>query len=216
MNQLGDFIRTLRGSRSLREMGELCGVSHTYIEAIEKGFNARSGKRPAVSTEVLSRIAAGLGVDYLYLAALAEQQEYAPVHQAAAEEVVSIPVLGDVPAGVPVEAVEDLRGWELITQELARRGTYFGLVIKGASMEPRIVAGDTVIVRQQPDVESGAIAVVMVGNEDATVKRLVKHADGLSLLPNNPAFDPMFFTAREVAELPVRVIGQVVELRGKV
>lgn len=217
MNRLGEFIRTQRGNRSLREFAEICGVSHSYINALEKGFDFRSGKRPAVSTEVLAKLAAGLSVDYLYLAALAEQREYSPVPNVAGDtEGIPIPILGDIPAGVPAEAVEDLRGWELIAQELARRGTYFGLIIKGASMEPRMVAGDTVIVRQQEDVDSGAIAVVMIGNEEATVKRLVKHGDGISLLPNNPAFNPMFFTAREVDELPVRVIGRVVELRGKV
>ncbi|MDO4540208.1 MAG: XRE family transcriptional regulator [Syntrophomonadaceae bacterium] len=215
MNGLGEFIREQRGGRSLREFALLCGVSHTYIDILEKGYNFRSGKKPIVSTEVLKKIAAGIGVDYLYLAALAEQHEFLPVCTEA-DDMVSIPVLGTVPAGVPVEAIEDTQGWELISKELARRGTYFALIVRGSSMEPRIMPGDTVIVRQQPDVENGDVAVVMVGNEEATVKRVRKYCDGISLLPNNPAFAPTFFPYREGEESPVRIIGKVVELRGQV
>lgn len=129
---------------------------------------------------------------------------------------VRIPVLGDVAAGIPIEAVENIIDWEEISQEMASTGEYYGLRIKGSSMEPRIREGDVVIVRQQEDADTGDTAVVLVNGESATVKRIKKEPDGgLWLLPNNPAYDPQHYSPTEVAEKPVRIIGKVVELRGK-
>ena len=127
-----------------------------------------------------------------------------------------IPVLGDVAAGIPIEAVENIIDWEEINSALAGTGDFFGLRIKGSSMEPRIREDDVVIVRKQEDANTGDTAVVLVNGDSATVKRIKKEPDGgLWLLPNNPAYDPQHFSPSEVAEKPVHIIGKVVELRGK-
>lgn len=127
-----------------------------------------------------------------------------------------VPVLGDVAAGIPIEAVENIVDYEEIDTAMASTGKYYGLRIKGSSMEPRIREGDVVIVRQQEDADTGDTAVVLVNGESATVKRIKKETDGgLWLLPNNPAYDPQHYSPSEVAEKPVRIIGKVVELRGK-
>ena len=127
-----------------------------------------------------------------------------------------VPVLGDVAAGIPIEAVENIVDYEEIDTAMASNGKYYGLRIKGSSMEPRIREGDVVIVRQQEDADTGDTAVVLVNGESATVKRIKKEPDGgLWLLPNNPAYDPQHYSPAEVADKPVRIIGKVVELRGK-
>ena len=127
-----------------------------------------------------------------------------------------VPVLGDVAAGIPIEAVENIVDYEEIDTAMASNGKYYGLRIKGSSMAPRIREGDVVIVRQQEDADTGDTAVVLVNGESATVKRIKKEPDGgLWLLPNNPAYDPQHYSPAEVAEKPVRIIGKVVELRGK-
>lgn len=128
---------------------------------------------------------------------------------------VLIPVLGYVRAGLPIEAVQEILDYEEISREMASQGEHFGLRIIGDSMEPRIQEGDVVIVRKQPDVDSGQIAVVMVDGNDATVKKLVKHNNGISLVALNSKYSPSFFTNAEIRELPVTIIGKVVELRGK-
>lgn len=127
-----------------------------------------------------------------------------------------IPVLGYVAAGIPLEAIEDVVDYEEIPAELAKRGEYFGLKIKGTSMEPRIKEGDVVIVRIQPDVENGEVAVVFVNGDEATCKRIIKHDTGIYLESTNPAFGPLFYTNEQVQTLPIRILGKVVELRGKV
>lgn len=126
-----------------------------------------------------------------------------------------IPVLGSVPAGIPIDAVEDIIDYEEIPEFLKDTGEFFGLRVKGSSMEPKISEGDVVIVRQQDTAETGDIVVAMINGNEATLKRLKKGPDGIILYPSNPAFDPMYFTNQQIAELPVRIIGKVIELRAK-
>ncbi len=130
---------------------------------------------------------------------------------------IRIPVLGRVAAGIPIDAIEEVIDWEDISADMAAGGAeYFGLQVKGDSMEPKISSGDIVIVRKQPDVESGEVAVVLVNGDDATVKRVKKSAAGITLIANNPAYDPVFYSNEDIEKLPVAILGRVVELRAKI
>ena len=126
-----------------------------------------------------------------------------------------INVLGRVSAGIPIEAIEEVIDREQITEAMARSGSYIGLQIHGASMEPRMREGDVVIVRLQDDCDSGDTVIAMVNGDEATCKILQKTPEGISLLSTNPAYSPMFFSNREIEEKPVRILGKVVELRAK-
>lgn len=126
-----------------------------------------------------------------------------------------INVLGRVAAGIPLEAIEDIIDTEEISEEMAKTGEFFGLQINGDSMEPKFSKGDVVIVRKQDDAESGDIVIAMVNGDDATCKRLKKYQEGIALISTNPAYDPMYFSNKEIEEKPVRIIGKVVELRAK-
>lgn len=128
---------------------------------------------------------------------------------------VVINVYGRVAAGIPLEMIEDIIDTEEITEEMARTGEFFGLQIKGDSMEPKFSEGDIVIVRQQDDAESGEIVIATVNGNEATCKRLRKYRDGIELISNNPSYEPMFFSNEEIEQKPVRIIGRVVELRAK-
>ena len=128
---------------------------------------------------------------------------------------VKIPVYGEIAAGIPIEAIEDIIDFEEITPELASSGEFLALAIKGDSMAPRIQSGDVVIIRRQETVENGDIAAVMVNGDSATLKRVKPDANGLWLLPLNPAFTPIFYTKKECAEKPVRILGKMIELRAK-
>lgn len=129
---------------------------------------------------------------------------------------IRIPVLGRVAAGIPIEAITDIEDWEEIPQSMAKTGEYFALKIAGKSMEPRMMDGDVVIVRRQPDVDSGDIAVVLVNGNDATVKQISKSDAGLTLIGWNPSvYIPKTYNKKECKELPVTILGKVVEIRGK-
>lgn len=128
---------------------------------------------------------------------------------------VQINVLGKVAAGIPIEAIENIVDTEEISEKLARTGEFFGLKIKGDSMQPTICNGDTVIVKRQDDANHGDIVIALVNGDNATCKRLVKYTDGISLISLNPSYEPMVFSKKEIQEKPVRIIGRVVENRRK-
>ncbi len=128
---------------------------------------------------------------------------------------IKINVLGRVAADIPIEAIEDVIDTEEITAEMAKTGEFFGLQIHGDSMEPRIYENDVVIVRKQEDAENGDIVIAMINENDATCKRLIKYAGGISLVSLNAKYAPMTFSNKEILEKPVRILGKVVELRGK-
>lgn len=129
----------------------------------------------------------------------------------------TIPVLGQIPAGIPIEAIEDVLDYEdLSEQEAADDFEYFGLRIKGNSMYPEYQDGDTIIVRRQETADTGDDAVVMVNGYDATFKRIKRSADGIILMPiNTTDFEPTFYSNAQIESLPLRVMGICVELRRK-
>lgn len=127
---------------------------------------------------------------------------------------VRIPILGRVVAGIPLEAITDIEGYEEITPKMASLGEYFALRIKGHSMEPQILDNDVVICKCQSDVESGDIAIILVNGDEATCKQIKKSPEGVTLIGFNPVvYPPHFYSNKEIETLPVNVIGKVVELR---
>lgn len=129
---------------------------------------------------------------------------------------VKIPVLGRVVAGMPISAYQDVIDYEEITREMAESGEFYALRVRGQSMEPRICEGDTVIIKVQPDVESGDIAVVLVNGDEATLKQVYKSDAGITLVAFNPAvYEPKFYTNKQIKALPVIISGKMVEFRAR-
>ena len=124
-----------------------------------------------------------------------------------------IKVFGTVPAGIPIEAIEDVVDWEDIPNDWISGGQeYFGLKVKGDSMYPKYLDGDTIIVRKQSDCESGQDCVVYVNGYDATLKKVVKKPDCIILQPLNPTYDPKVYDYNDESN-PVTIAGVVVEIR---
>ncbi len=122
--------------------------------------------------------------------------------------------MGTIPAGVPLEAIEDVLDYEELPESMFSGGReYFALKIKGDSMIPRYEDGDVVILRKQDSCESGQDCAVLVNGNDATFKRVRMNEKTLTLQPLNPAYEPMVYTTKEVVDLPVRILGVAVEIR---
>lgn len=128
---------------------------------------------------------------------------------------IKIPVLSRVAAGIPIEMIEDVLDYEEISEDMAKHGKYFALKIQGDSMAPRIYNNDVVIVRQQDNAENGDIVIAAINGDDAMCKRLQKYNDGIALISLNPLYEPIYIKKDEIDEKPVRILGKVVELRGK-
>lgn len=195
-------LKTLRIQRKMTQ-SELAKKIYISQPAYSKYEVGTASPNP----ETLSKIADALDVSVDYLLG-SDSQPARPGY-------IRIPVLGRVAAGIPIDAIEEVIDLEDISADVAGDGEYFGLQIKGHSMEPKISDGDVVIVRRQPDVDSGDIAVVLVNGDDATVKRIKKSPQGVTLIPSNPAYEPMYYTNAEIESLPVQILGRVVELRAK-
>ena len=168
----------------------------------------RCGKLPAKRVRRhlnLWRIISALAWIYLL------DREPAPGSSNAA---ILVPVCGTIPAGIPIEAIEDIDDWEELKIERARGGReYFGLHISGNTMSPKYEDGDVVIFRRQESCESGQDCAVMVNGDDATFKRVKIGPQGITLHPLNPDYDPRFYTNKEVGELPVTILGVADEIR---
>lgn len=214
---LGDIIYNYRTEHkmSMDAFADRSGMSKAYISLLEKNKHPKTGKPIAPSIKVIKQSAEAMRMDFNELFEKIDGEVTLAPEPDAARRGVVIPILGSVAAGIPIEAIEDVIDTEEITQEMAKTGTFFGLKIKGNSMEPKISDGDIVIVRQQEDAESGDVVIARVNGDEATCKRLRKYKDGIELVSNNPSYEPMFFSNEDIMEKPVTILGRVMELRAK-
>lgn len=168
------------------------------------------------STENISRYESGdMGVSLKAVAAIAEklninpgwflgwsQEKYCdkPV------EMKKIPIVGNIAAGLPILAQQNIEGYEVIDKE---KHIDFCLRVKGDSMMgARIFDGDLVYIRQQPEVENGEIAVVIVGEEEATLKRFYKIDGNVVLRAENPKYKDVLFSKKELKN--IKIIGKAI------
>ena len=128
---------------------------------------------------------------------------------------VAIPVLGTVPAGVPIEAIQDILGYEEIPKIMADTGDFFCLRVEGNSMYPLLYSGETIVIKKQETADNGDIVVALVDNEETTVKRLKKMSDGIILEAENPEYNSLYFNEKQIQNEKVKIIGKAVESRKK-
>ena len=189
LKQVQDYIAKKKYPPTMKELGKLLGVTaasaHQQIRQLErKGYIARQpGKARSLSVVRM------------------------PVEHV--EELVPVPLLGDVKAGPAMLAEENRMGEVLVEGSVARRGRCFALRISGDSMTGASIRdGDIVIVRQQPVAESGDIVVVLIDDE-ATVKRLFIEGDRIELRPENRRYKPIPIGS----EIDFRILGKVLAVR---
>ena len=125
-----------------------------------------------------------------------------------------IPVYGSIPAGIPMEAIEDILDYEEAPEDWRIGGKeFFALKIKGNSMEPEYRNGDIIIFLAQPDCENNEDCAVSINGNDWTFKRVEKTTDGIFVKPLNPSYETKFFNWEQCQNLPVEVKGVFWELR---
>ncbi|MFE8033568.1 LexA family protein [Thiohalocapsa marina] len=118
------------------------------------------------------------------------------------EPLATLPLLGTVSAGQPIEAVEDPETIDL-PEDLARRAS-FALRVRGDSMtEDGIEDGDLILVAQRPHAENGATVVALINGGEVTLKRLYVEAEGIRLQPANPEMAPLTYPHAAVEVLGV-------------
>lgn len=194
MSELGDRIKSLRKEKKLTQSALMDILRNEYnlktdrvmISKWETGFQTPHTDTIKILAEVL-----GVSADFL-LTGLESIQE--------PKVDTSIPVkkirmLGSIACGTPIFCNEEFE-YVLATGENAKAD--FCLTAKGDSMiNARIADGDIVFIRQQNSVDNGEIAAVVIGDE-ATLKRVYKTQDGLMLVAENPAYQPMYFSGEDL------------------
>lgn len=228
MSITGDRLRALRQDMGLsqEEIAKKIGVSRPAYVNYEQGKS-----RPTRKLEELSAL---FNVTSDYLMGFSDNPHstpfsgqtplfscYAtqkPVQLTPPEPInhahYKIPILGTVSAGEPIEAIEDVLGYEYLDDKYEGDGyQYFALKIRGNSMTPTIMDGDVVIVRQQSTVDSGQIAIVLVDGENATAKQVDVSPSGITVIGHNASvFAPRFIPNAETKSR-LQIIGRVMECR---
>ena len=198
-NNMGTIIKKRR---------EQLGISQEQLANI-LGYKSRSSinkielNHTDLPQSKIVALAKALSVTPAYLMGWEDLEQ--PIPKSNGYPTVRIPVLGDVAAGVPILAQQDIVGYEDIPADMAKTGEYFGLKIKGDSMEPKIHDNDIVIVKSMSDAENNDIVIAMINNE-ATCKRLHKYSNSVVLTAINSDYKPIEVTPDE----NIQILGKVV------
>lgn len=173
---LGEIIKKYREEHqmSLQDFADLIGTSRSYIHMLEKNINPSTNKPISPSIETLKSLANAMNMDLeLLLKQLNHEQDIYIDENEYKKQFINhsssavVLVYGTIPAGIPMECIEDIIDTEEISADMLRGGKqYFGLKIKGDSMKPDYLDGDVIILQKQDNCENGDDCVVMVnGNE---------------------------------------------------
>lgn len=123
-----------------------------------------------------------------------------------------IPIIGVIAAGMPILAQENIEGFEHVPENLS---VDFCLRVKGDSMiNARILDGDLVYIRQQPEVESGEIAAVLIDGEEATLKRVYKINGTVVLRAENPNYPDKIYAKKDMRE--ISILGKAIQFKSEV
>lgn len=177
-------------------IAEMAGVNKSTVSRWLKG------ETKVMKPAVMERLSYMLGVDVETLLKK--------------DDVYERPILGTVKAGYGLFVEENFDGYEEVSRRDYYRGDYFLRVIGESMMGAHIHDQDLIYVKQCQDVASGTIAVILIGEEEVTVKRIIKKDNLLILEAANPSVSPRFFTSQEIKEIPVQIIGKVIYSRSDI
>ncbi len=217
---LGELVHAYREERgmSMQEFADRSNLSKAYISMLERNRNPQSGRPPVPSLETIRSVSHVIGADFNDVIAALDAEEPVSLSYLQSrrpfsdnllplEPMERIPLLGQIACGTPILAEQNVEDYVDLPRHIRAD---FTLTCRGDSMiGAGIQDGDMVYIRQQPEVENGEIAAVMVDEEEATLKRF--YFDGLTvqLVAENPKFPPMVFTGEEISRR-VHVVGRAV------
>ena len=221
MDSFGKTLKTLRNSRNISatKLSEDLNIHRGSLSNWETG-------RRTPDSEMLLKIANSFNVSVDYL--LGNDTDDTDLFNLKGDvrflkkvkdnEMVKIPVLGAIRAGLPLYADENIIDYEYVHQEELMMGeeTFF-LEVKGDSMiNARIYEGDRVRIRKQNHLDNnGDIMAVRVNGDEATLKRVYLQENGIALISENPKYAPMFYPASEIESGYVEIIGRAMEVKIK-
>lgn len=196
---VGETIKKLRKDKGLtqKELAEKLDLAPTAVSAWERNANKPMMDKLSIMAKLFD-----VPISTFYKDVATNIIEVSPA-------TVPIPVLGKIACGDPILAEENIKEYRNESPDMLPSGTTFYLEASGDSMEPTIPDGSLVLIREQPEVELGEIAAVLVnGDEEATLKRFTKQGDTVILMPINSAHNPIIVTE----DNPARIIGKAIKV----
>lgn len=180
---------------SINELASLTGVAKSSISRYEN----RSRQFPLDQIDTFSK---ALGLDPKEVLGFNDDSNISLV-----KSIIQIPIIGEIACGDPITAQENISGYVEESTENLPSGELFYLKAKGSSMEPTIPNGSNVLIREQPEVEDGEIAAVLVnGDTEATLKRVKHQGNIIMLIPDNQEYNPYIITA----DNPAKILGKAI------
>lgn len=217
MNYIGSYIKKYRGSMSLRDFAAKCGISHTHLDSIEKGYDPRTNKPVSVTIETLKKIASAMNMtvnDLLICSGEIKLDELVYDNAEVITDTIKIPIYGSIKAGVPLENQNDIIEYMDIPKEWVKGGKkLFGLQLSGDSMYPKYLDKETVIFEQTHDLESykNKDCAIMINGTESTFKKVLVNEQGIVLQPYNTAYDIMIYSNEDVKSLPIVILGKAIK-----
>ena len=212
MVTLGEIIKDFRTAHhmSMEEFGRQIGASKQYISMLERNINPSTGRPPKPTMEKIASVAAFIGEPLDALLRRLDGDTTISLSTIPGinrvPDTVRRPRLGTIACGEPVLAEQNIEGYDDVPSFIR---CDFTLICRGDSMiNARINDGDIVCVKQQPTVENGQIAAVLIDDgmtDGATLKRVRFNENGIVLWPENPEYAPMVFTGKDVEK--VKILG---------
>lgn len=200
---IGKRLRMLREDLGLKQesLADLLNVNRASISLYESNKRKPSQKILMKYSEIFD-----VSTDYI----LGNSRDLKK-----GEDYATINVYGSIPAGIPIEAIEDISDTEDISfKDFDKNKTYIGLKVEGDSMYPKYLDGDTIILELTPDCESGTDAAVYVNGYEATLKTVIKNDNGtITLKPINTSYSPKTYGKDDE---PIKILGIVKEIRRKI
>ena len=203
---IGERIRYRRRQLgfSIRELSEKIGVSHGALTKWE--LNQTKG----IPDPEVKKLADALDCNILWLLGMDDAITADGILEEI-PEAKQIPIIGEIACGDPILAVENHAGAANVPEDSPAD---FALRCTGDSMiNARIFPGDLVLIRQQPDVDDGEIAAVLIDGS-ATLKRVFKYEGRVELRPENPLYPVIHVDGPDLAEL--RILGKAVSFISEV
>ena len=173
--QVLEFIKDYKSKNSylptMREIADYFEISvkaaYDHIKALEKKAVIKCNIRRSRSIEIVKAVES--------------------------DELISVPMLGNVAAGIPLLAEENLEGYISIPARFLKRGEHFALRVKGDSMKDAgILEGDTALFVIQQNAENGNIVVALLNDEAITLKRFYRETNRIKLKAENPVYPPIY------------------------
>lgn len=191
------------------DLCEKTGISKSKISQYVRGDHAPK-------LDAVYKLAKALSVEEAWLMGydIPMEAPRLPSNAMPVNDTYKIPLLGRVAAGQPLFDEGNVAGEVFVDPSMVPGDAkLFALKVKGDSMSPKILDGDTLIVKEQPDADDGEIVIVTVNGDEGTCKKIQRYPGSLKLISLNPTYDPIIYTWEEVEQLPVRIVGKVIESR---